>query len=355
MQDKAYAYAQAIEEYTQEGSGPKRLSATTTFADDLVSQTRYDDTGTPSTRYVQADGFGSTRLLTDENGAVTDAIDYDAFGNVIARVGSTDIDHLYRGEALDPNTGFYYLRARFYDSSNGRFLTQDSFAGFGMDPRSLHKYTYTHNDPINGMDPSGYMTLAEAGATLNTLSNLYTVASISFNVLTGNYAAAGATTLEIAEEVVLSKLSYLRPVAKLSDSVKGLFSRVWSRGVKLKLGHDRSSKVLRHNMEQLLGKAPANHQAHHIVGEAYPEGKQATNWLRDEGIDVNSVMNGVFLPGCGNKSGVGAIHCGKHNRQYEIDVRDLLEPVRGDKEAMINTLNAIREQLLAGAWRLNKH
>ncbi|MCA9181517.1 MAG: hypothetical protein KDA51_08685, partial [Planctomycetales bacterium] len=114
VQDKAYAYAQAIEEYTQEGSEPRRLSVTTTFADDLVSQTRYDELGAPSTSYVQADGFGSTRLLTDENGAVTDAIDYDAFGNVIARSGTTDIDHLYRGEALDPNTGFYYLRARYY-------------------------------------------------------------------------------------------------------------------------------------------------------------------------------------------------------------------------------------------------
>jgi hypothetical protein len=52
---------------------------------------------------------------------------------------------------------------------------------------------------------------------------------------------------------------------------------------------------------------------------------------------------------------LGAIHCGKHNRQYEIDVRDLLEPVRHDREAMVNALNQIREQLLAGAWKLNKH
>lgn len=61
LQDPAYAYAQVVEEWTQEGGNPKRLSATYTFADELVSQTRYDAAGMPATSYVQADGFGSTR------------------------------------------------------------------------------------------------------------------------------------------------------------------------------------------------------------------------------------------------------------------------------------------------------
>jgi len=179
VQDKAYAYAQAIEEYQSEGSGPKRLAVTTTFADDLVSQTRYDDLGTPTTRYVQADGFGSTRLLTDESGNVTDAIDYDAFGNVIARAGTTEIDHLYRGEARDPNTGFYYLRARYYDPNSGRFLTQDTFAGYNTDPRSLHKYTYTHNDPVNGIDPTGHMSMAELNAAQDIQGILQAISRVN--------------------------------------------------------------------------------------------------------------------------------------------------------------------------------
>ena len=35
----------------------------------------------------------------------------------------------------------------------------DPFGGFGMDPLSLHKYTYANADPVNGFDPSGYYTL----------------------------------------------------------------------------------------------------------------------------------------------------------------------------------------------------
>jgi len=115
LQDSGYAYAQVIEQHTQQGTGPKRLSATYTFADDLVSQTRYTEGSTPTTRFIQADGFGSTRWLTDVAGTITDSIDYDAFGVEIGRSGTTDIEHLYRGEAFDPNVGFYYLRARWMD------------------------------------------------------------------------------------------------------------------------------------------------------------------------------------------------------------------------------------------------
>ncbi len=41
---------------------------------------------------------------------ITDAIDYDAFGVEIGRSGTTDIEHLYRGERFDANVSFYDLR-----------------------------------------------------------------------------------------------------------------------------------------------------------------------------------------------------------------------------------------------------
>ncbi|HRX78443.1 MAG TPA: RHS repeat-associated core domain-containing protein, partial [Pirellulaceae bacterium] len=201
MQDKAYAYAQAIEEYQSEGAGPKRLAVTTTFADDLVSQTRYDDTGTPTTRYVQADGFGSTRLLTDENGNVTDAIDYDAFGNVIARSGSTDIEHLYRGEALDPNTGFYYLRARWMNPTSGRFLTQDSFPGFGNSPFSLNKYLYTHANPVVGTDPSGFF-LEQEGIRARVEAELARISLSSTVRLVGTHGTRSFVKRQLFKQLV---------------------------------------------------------------------------------------------------------------------------------------------------------
>lgn len=37
----------------------------------------------------------------------------------------------------------------------------DPFGGNHYDPQSLHKYSYAHGDPVNGIDPSGEFTLIE--------------------------------------------------------------------------------------------------------------------------------------------------------------------------------------------------
>lgn len=159
VQDPAYAYAQVVEQYESEGSGPKRLAASYAFADELLSQTRYDQAGSPTTNYVQADGFSSTRWVTDSAGAITDAIDYDAFGVEIGREGSTAVEHLYRGEAFDDVTGLYYLRARWMDPSAGRMRGMDTWGGKACTPISLHKFAYANDDPINYFDPSGNVAL----------------------------------------------------------------------------------------------------------------------------------------------------------------------------------------------------
>jgi RHS repeat-associated protein len=156
-----YPYAQVVEEYTSQASGTKTLAATFTFADELVSQTRYAGTAgalIPTTRFVHVDGFGSTRWLMDTSGAITDKIDYDAFGSEVSRTGTTNVEHLYRSEAFDPNLGFYYLRARWLDPRAGRFSQMDSWRGNLSSPITLNKYLYADADPTNGFDPTGLYT-----------------------------------------------------------------------------------------------------------------------------------------------------------------------------------------------------
>ncbi len=175
--DKSREYPTVIEEFVQEGQGSRRLVATFTYGDDLVSQTREG-----ATHYVLADGMGSTRLLANVAGTVTDAYAFDAFGIELTRTGNTVVSHLYRGEQFDPNLGFYYLRARFYDPKTGRFPTMDAFPGNAFDPTSLHKYLYAHANPINGLDPSGRMTIYEtalAGTVVATLATVATYAAVT--------------------------------------------------------------------------------------------------------------------------------------------------------------------------------
>jgi hypothetical protein len=63
------------------------------------------------------------------------------------------------------------LRQRYYDSDSGRFLRQDSYEGKQTEPLTLHKYSYTHNNPVNATDPTGLFTMADISAA-ETIRNI---------------------------------------------------------------------------------------------------------------------------------------------------------------------------------------
>ena len=110
--------------------------------------------------YYLFDGGMSVRGLTDETGAITDTFVFDAFGNEVARTGSSENSYGFQGEEKDA-TGLYYLRARYMDPSTGTFTSMDTYAGSLSDPMSLHKYLFANSNPIKYRDPSGHFTLAE--------------------------------------------------------------------------------------------------------------------------------------------------------------------------------------------------
>jgi RHS repeat-associated protein len=124
------------------------------IGDDVLAQA----TNTSNPEYLLYDGHGSTRQTTDNAGVVTDSFSYDAYGMLLGNPASTTTNLLYTGEQFDDNLGQYYLRARYYDPLNGRFNRVDPFSGNTVDPQSLHKYNYAHNNPVNGVDPSGKFT-----------------------------------------------------------------------------------------------------------------------------------------------------------------------------------------------------
>ncbi len=72
-----------------------------------------------------------------------------------ASSGGTVNPFLFQGQQFDPASNDYYLRARYYDPTMGRFLSQDPFAGVDTNPLSLHRYLYTSGDPVNYADPTG--------------------------------------------------------------------------------------------------------------------------------------------------------------------------------------------------------
>ncbi len=68
----------------------------------------------------------------------------------------------YVGELIDVGLGMINSRARYYNPVTGLFTQRDTFQGNFRYPQSLHKYAYTHNNPINAIDPTGLYSLGSA-------------------------------------------------------------------------------------------------------------------------------------------------------------------------------------------------
>jgi RHS repeat-associated protein len=110
--------------------------------------TRTDASG--SAGYL-SDALGSTVALADGTGAARTQYTYEPFGNTSISGTATTSSYDYTGRELDP-TGLYYYRARYYDPSTGRFISEDPIGFLGG---SASLYSYVANSPQNFVDPRG--------------------------------------------------------------------------------------------------------------------------------------------------------------------------------------------------------
>jgi RHS repeat-associated protein len=188
--DTQQQHAQLVAEYDNTNS----LVAEYVFGLERISQ----DRASTISVYL-ADGQGSIRQLTDNIGTLTDTYDYYAFGEELSKTGTTENEFKYVGEAFDPNIGFYYLRARWMDPKNGRFVSVDSFGGHVYAPNSFHKYLYADQSPVTFSDPLGLFTLGgQMQAIGNILQNiartsiikLLRVGVTSGSISTGSYTVS---------------------------------------------------------------------------------------------------------------------------------------------------------------------
>jgi RHS repeat-associated protein len=100
--------------------------------------------------YYHHDQLGSTRVLTNSAGAPVATATYDSYGKLLASTGSAANPFGYAGQYADAESGFLYLRARYYDPVTGVFLSRDPLAGITRSP-----YSYVADNPLNGTDPAG--------------------------------------------------------------------------------------------------------------------------------------------------------------------------------------------------------
>jgi RHS repeat-associated protein len=194
-------------------------------------------------------------VLLDFAGAVAQLYAFDAYGNAIGFNPATALtEFLYSGEQFDSKIGQQYLRQRYYDPSTGRFNRLDPFFGNVNDPQSLHKYLYTHADPVNGIDPSGNSMI---GAAISIAINVGRVAAIGAVIGVGvntirNIATGDQWNANIRNAALWGAALYpailMMPIVGVSLAVLGLYD---SFGVAYSAWTDRQSTWTRRSAAAL--------------------------------------------------------------------------------------------------------
>ena len=112
------------------------------------------------------------RQLTDASVNVTLTRSYEPFGDPLQTTGTGTSIFAFTGEQRD-GTGLVYLRARYYGSSFGRFLSRDVWEGNPFEPVSHNPWLYVANNPVNLLDPSGLIEVDEAEDADAILADLW--------------------------------------------------------------------------------------------------------------------------------------------------------------------------------------
>ena len=104
--------------------------------------------------YLHQDALGSTRLVTTSTVGIRFSSKYVPYGNNYAMTGKEVF--MYAGKPYDAGTGLYYMGTRFYDSTIGRFITQDPSNGTKISPLSQNRYIYALDNPERYVDQNGH-------------------------------------------------------------------------------------------------------------------------------------------------------------------------------------------------------
>ena len=109
---------------------------------------------TAGSYFYHPDHLGSSSLITDGTGALTQHIRYVPFGEVFVeeRTNSWSTPYKFNGKELDEETGLYYYHARYYDPRLSVWLSVDPLA---EEYPNISSYVYCVNNPVKYVDPDG--------------------------------------------------------------------------------------------------------------------------------------------------------------------------------------------------------
>jgi RHS repeat-associated protein len=145
-----------------------------------------------SAHFDHLDHLGGVAVVTSATGTVEEVTDYLPYGGTRfdEQTGFTS-KKKFTGHESDEDTGLIYMKARYYDSTSGRFLSQDpaylligskefdkkyqiDMQKYLLDPQLLDSYSYARLNPVTSKDTTGEIvdTILDAAFIMYDIYNL---------------------------------------------------------------------------------------------------------------------------------------------------------------------------------------
>ncbi|HEX7018164.1 MAG TPA: RHS repeat-associated core domain-containing protein [Patescibacteria group bacterium] len=121
--------------------------------------------------FYHYDGQGNIAATTKHKAQSDHTYRYDEYGGLLpdhSPVNKPDNDgvasawadphnaYTLEQKQYDAHHNLYYYGSRYYDPTTGTWLNQDTYRGQTQDPRTLHRYQYNLNSPVNYVDVYGF-------------------------------------------------------------------------------------------------------------------------------------------------------------------------------------------------------
>jgi RHS repeat-associated protein len=201
--------------------------------------------------YATADHLGSPRAWTDGSGNVVAGgrHDYMPFGEELfagygtrtagqGYAANTQADgqrNQFGSKEREPDTLLDYFGARYYSSLQGRFTSADPLLSSGevADPQSWNRYTYTTNNPLRYIDPTGMFTWSNDLGGAKSDEQLLNDANAIEDKKKREKAVKAANKIidtrnEIRDAIKAAQAALADPNSGLSSAQRGQLSRALS-------------------------------------------------------------------------------------------------------------------------------
>ena len=172
-------------------------------------------------RYFLTDQVDSVNVVLNDKGDAVTRTEYKPYGETWVQEGDKTNRPKFNSQELDPETGYYFYNARYYEAEIGRFITADNVIDGEYSTQGWNRFSYVKNNPVRYKDPSGHSKKDaehDAMASVGITSERYYL---------NTSIRKGIEENQIEENMDYASMGKLSPVGKQNGEV--LLTSPWPR------------------------------------------------------------------------------------------------------------------------------